>query len=161
MPLYVESAYNPRETTGLTRMNRPHSHRDHQGVAHLPSPAHVHRQGPGSRHDQLLQTIPLCQAIPPAHNPITRRMSFHSHIFVRTPLTSYRAANTDSPRKSARSSTASTNAFSAPAARPRAPRTGGTRRSTSAPPSSSSHTAGSPTRETRRRLSARMPSTTA
>jgi succinate dehydrogenase (ubiquinone) iron-sulfur subunit len=54
----------------------------------------------------------------------------------------FRARSTGRPRRIARSLTVSTSAFSARAARPRAPRTGGTRRSTSAPPSYSSPTGG-------------------
>jgi hypothetical protein len=68
-----------------------------------------------------------------------------------------RAANFASQRKTARSLTVSTNAFYAPAARLPAHLTGGTRRNTSVPLSSSSLTAGSPTRETRRRPNARTP----
>lgn len=56
-----------------------------------------------------------------------------------------RARNTARARPTGENSTASTSAFCAPAARPRARPTGGTRRSTSAPPSSCSPTAGSPT----------------
>lgn len=81
----------------------------------------------------------------------------------REPLTNTptnRAGNTARARPTARSSTACTSASSAPAARRRAPRTGGTRRSTWAPPSCCSRTGGSPTRATSARASARPPSTT-
>ena len=75
-------------------------------------------------------------------------------------LVVYRAGNTGRAGKTAESSTVCTSAFSAPAARRHAPHIGGTRRSTWAPLSSSSHTAGLSTPETSTRKSARPPSTT-
>jgi len=80
--------------------------------------------------------------------------------FVYGMLTLSRARSTARARRTARSWTASTSAFCAPAARRRAPRTGGTRRSTSAPPSCYSPTDGSPTRETSARRSVRATSRT-
>jgi hypothetical protein len=140
--------------------DRPHPHRHCQGNSHLPPPPHVRRQGPRARHDALLQAIPLRQALPAARHTRARRMSLH-YVTTLAPLTVHRAANTARPRKTARSLTVSTNAFSAPVARHPARPTGGTRRSTSAPPSCFNRTAGLPTHVTRRWLSARTPSTTA
>lgn len=74
--------------------------------------------------------------------------------------TTHRARSTGKARRTARSWTACTSASSARAARRRARRTGGTRRSTWAPPSCCSRTGGWSTRATRRRPSARTPSTT-
>ena len=73
----------------------------------------------------------------------------------------HRASKTANHPQTAKSLTGSTNASSAPAAPPPAPRTGGTAKNTSAPPSSSNPTAGSPTRATSTRPSARRCSTTA
>lgn len=75
------------------------------------------------------------------------------------------SASTTSLQRTARSLTACTSAFSVHAALPRAPRTGGTRTSTSAPLSSCRPTAGSPTlvtltaRSVRRLSRTRCPST--
>jgi hypothetical protein len=54
------------EFQGLIKLNRPYPHRNRQGITHLPTPAHVRRQGPRSRHDAFLQAIPLHQTIPTA-----------------------------------------------------------------------------------------------
>jgi hypothetical protein len=82
--------------------------------------------------------------------------SYNSYMSHLTSLTPHRAVSTAKLRKIARSSTASTNAFSVLAALPHAHPTGGTRKSTSDPLCSSNRTAGLPTRETRRWLSVRM-----
>ena len=67
----------------------------------------------------------------------------------------HRAKKSAKPPRTAASSTASTSAFSAPAARPRALPTGGTASSTSAPPCCCSPTAGLPTVEMSARRSER------
>jgi hypothetical protein len=109
-------------------------------------------------YKQYRSVKPYLQRSTPAPDVSLRHSTYFRHPKI---LTHARVASTARPRRTARSSTVSTNAFSALAARPRAPRTGGTRRSTLDPLFFSSRTAGSPTRETRRWLSARKPSTTA
>lgn len=92
-------------------------------------------------------------------SPDVSYLSFsHSHPCHIHHLTlSLRAGNTANPKPTVRSSMVFTNAFSVPAARHRALHTGGTKRSTSVPLFSFNRTAGSPTRETRRQLSAKTP----
>ena len=95
------------------------------------------RQGPGARHDEFLR-------------PATARSSRGSRPTRPTPPKEWRQAQA----RTARSSTASTSASCAPAARPRARATGGTRIATSAPPFCCRPTAGSSTAATRRPASA-------
>jgi hypothetical protein len=146
----------------LIYLDRPHSQRDQAGVSHLPSPSHLRRQGPRARLDPVLQAVQVHPALPPARCS-TRGRKLYRHPINRTRHANIqsRVARTASPRKSAASSTVFTSASSAPAAAHLALHTGGTARSTSAPPSSCSRTAGSPTRVTRRPHSAWTASTTA
>lgn len=64
------------------------------------------------------------------------------HHQIKTILTAHREGNTARLARTERSWTVSTSAFSAPAAQRHVPPTGGTRRSTSAPPSCYSPTGG-------------------
>jgi hypothetical protein len=142
--------------------NRPHSHR-HQGrVPHLPPPSHLRRQGSRSRPYPVLQAVQVHQALL-ATRDRSRGREFSIHTLTLNHLhtnTFTRAVSTANPPLSAASSTVCMSAFSAPAAALPALHTGGTRRSTSVPPSSSSPTAGSPTRVMREPPLARTPSTT-
>lgn len=80
-----------------------------------------------------------------------------THLTVAALTQVYRARKTSSPRKTAESSMASTNVSSAPAAALPAHHTGGTAKNISAQPSSSSPTAGLPTRVMRRPPNAKTP----
>ena len=91
------------------------------------------RQGPGARHDELLRPAPLDRAV--AEDGYRR----------------HRRRNGSSRARIARSSTGSTNASCAPAARPRARAIGGTRTAISGRPSCCRPTAGSSTAATRPR----------
>jgi hypothetical protein len=156
-------------------IKRPHTYRYCQGIPHLPSATHLRCQGscPGSY--SFLQAIPIYQAVPTAQHAATRceplklpcftpiyLRTFLVHVFAIQKLILYlhRAGKTAKPKQSARSLTASTSAFCAPAVALPAPRTGGTKKSTLARLCCSNPTDGLPTRVMRRQLSDRMLSTT-
>ncbi len=122
------------------RQERPRVHhqaRGPEGAGRAPAAARAAgHPRPDRRHDAVLQAVPLDQAVPGQRRRRRRRRSGCSR-----------------PR-SARSSTASTNASCAPAARPRARPSGGTRTSSSVPRACCRPIASSPTRATRRPTSA-------
>lgn len=168
LPAYVSCSrlsaaicWNGVSWTCTDAISRPHPYRHHPRVEDLPSPPHIRCQGHRTGSHPLLQAVQVHQAIPPAHIPCRAR-KFATKPFPWTikKLTQNRARSTSKASRTARSLTVSTSAFSARAARLRAPHTGGTLRSTSALPFCSSPTAGSPTRVTRRSLSARLRSIT-
>ena len=102
----------------------------------LSAAAHGGRQGPRAGHDQLLRPAPLDRAV--AEDRDADAAEGVEAVAARI----------------ARSSTASTSASCAPAARPRARATGGTRIAISARPSCCRPIAGSSTAATRRPASA-------
>lgn len=102
-------------------------------------------------YKQYRSVKPYLQRTTPA--PDVGSMTFPRLV---TRLTHHRAVNIANQRTSARSSMASTNASSVPVAQPLAHPTGGTRKNILGPPSSYSHTDGSPIREMKKWLSVRM-----
>ena len=110
---------------------------DAQGAGRAAAAAGAARDPrPDRGHEPVLQAVPLDQAVPRQRFARRRRRSGCSR-----------------PR-TARSSTGSTSASSAPAVPPPARRSGGIRTSSSVPPASSPRIASSPTPATRRSASA-------
>ena len=118
------------------RQERPRLHHRDRGPdgrdSHHPAAAHGRGQGPGARLHPLLRAIRLDPSVAADGHPERRA-----------------ARNGCRAPNSARSSTASTSASCAPAARPRAPATGGIPTSSSARRSCCRPIAGWPTAATR------------
>ena len=126
---FVRDEHRRHQHAGLHQGDR----RLRQGrSADLSAAAHAGGQGPGAGPDAFLRAVRLDQAV----DPHPERAAAGS----RAPAVA---------RKTARSSTACTNASCAPAARPAARATGGTATVTSARRSCCRPTAGSSTRATR------------